>query len=48
MKATERKGWQKGFDAGYMCALATIMQQHGEDTIVRDALKENFVVKYPV
>lgn len=38
-----KKNWNTGFDCGYMCALSTIMQQYGEDTIVREALKENFL-----
>lgn len=43
MTLKDKVSWNKGFDCGYMCALATVMQQYGEETIVREALKENFL-----
>lgn len=31
--------FEKFFTQGYICACATMLNQHGEDTIVRDCLK---------
>lgn len=38
-KAKKPTQWDKGFTQGYMCACSTIVQEHGSETEVIDALK---------
>lgn len=33
-----KKDWEKGFTQGYMCAVATLMRAHGEDTYCKELL----------
>jgi len=33
------KAWDKGFNQGYLCAVANIMRTHGEDVIAKDVLR---------
>lgn len=35
--------WDKGFSAGFAAACAIILSQHGEDSIVEDCFKCNFM-----